>query len=61
MFFVAGLLALLAGLFYAAGHHELGTSGVTMCRYAPMFCERPLYLFAAAGIAAAWGAFVSVR
>jgi hypothetical protein len=24
MFFVAGVLAVLAGLFYAAGHHELG-------------------------------------
>jgi hypothetical protein len=32
MFFVAGVLAVLAGLFYAAGHHELGAAGVTMCR-----------------------------
>jgi hypothetical protein len=28
MFFVAGVLAALAGLFYAAGHHELGSAGV---------------------------------
>ena len=61
MFVVGGVLAVLAGLFYAAGHHELGSAGVTMCRYGRTFCDNPLYLLAAAGIAAAWGAFVSVR
>ena len=61
MFFVAGVLVVLAGLFYAAGHHELGSAGVTMCRYGSTFCDRHLYLLVAAGIAAAWGAFVSVR
>ena len=61
MFFVAGVLAVLAGLFYAAGHHELGSLGVTLCRYGPTFCENPFYVLVAAGLAAAWGAFVSVR
>ena len=61
MFFVAGVLAVLAGLFYAAGHHEIGSLGVTLCRYVPTFCESPFYLLVAAGLAAVWGAFVSVR
>jgi hypothetical protein len=61
MFFVAGVLAVLAGLFYAAGHHEIGSLGVAVCGYGPAFCERPFYLLVAAGIAGVWGAFVSVR
>lgn len=61
MFFVAGVLAVLAGLFYAAGNHELGSLGVTMCRYGSTFCDYPFYLVVAAGLAAAWGALVSVR
>jgi hypothetical protein len=61
MFFVAGVLAVLAGLFYAAGHHEIGSVGVTMCRYGPAFCDNPFYVLVAAGLAAVWGGFVSVR
>jgi hypothetical protein len=61
MFLAAGVLTVLAGLFYAAGHHELGSAGVAMCRYGPTFCDNPVYLLAAAGLAAIWGAFVSVR
>ena len=61
MFFVAGVLAVLAGLFYAAGRHEIGSVGATMCRYGPALCEHPLYLAVAAGAAAVWGAFVSVK
>jgi hypothetical protein len=61
MFFVAGVLIVLAGLFYAAGHHELASTGVTMCRYGPAFCDHPLYLLVAGGLAAAWGALVSVK
>jgi hypothetical protein len=61
MFFAAGVLAVLAGLFYAAGHHELGSLGVTMCRYGPTLCGSPVYLLVAAGLTAVWGAFVSVR
>ena len=61
MFFVAGVLAVLAGLFYAANNHEIGSLSVTMCTYGPMFCDHPVYLLAGAGLAAVWGAFVSVR
>jgi hypothetical protein len=61
MFFVAGVLAVLPGSFYATGHHELGSAGATMCRYGSPFCDHPLYVLVAAGLAAVWGAFVSVR
>jgi hypothetical protein len=40
MFFVAGVLAVLAGLFYAASHHEIGSLGVTLCRYGPVFLRK---------------------
>jgi hypothetical protein len=61
MFFVAGVLAVLAGLFYAAGHHKIGGLGVEMCRYGDTFCDNPIYVLAGAGLAAVWGAFVSIR
>ena len=61
MFFVAGVLAVLSGLFYAAGRHELGSLGVEMCQYGGTFCDNPLYVLVGAGLAAAWGAFVSIR
>jgi hypothetical protein len=61
MYFLAGVLAVLSGLFYAAGHHEIGTVGVEMCRYGSTFCENPVYVLTAAILAALWGAFVSVR
>jgi hypothetical protein len=61
MYFVAALLAVLAGLFYAAGHHEIGSVGVEMCRYGSTFCESPIYVLVGAALAALWGAFVSVR
>jgi hypothetical protein len=61
MFFVAGVLAVLAGLFYAAGHHEIGSMGVEMCRYGGTFCDNPLYVLVGAGLAAVWGTFVTIR
>jgi hypothetical protein len=61
MYFVAAILALLAGLFYAAGRHEIGTLGVEMCRYGSTFCDTPIYLLVAAALAAVWAALVSVR
>lgn len=61
MFFVAGVLAMLAGLLYAAGHHELGSVGVEICRIGGTFCDNPLYILAGAVLAVVWGAFVSVR
>ena len=33
MYFVAAVLAVLSGLFYAAGHHQIGSLGATMCQY----------------------------
>jgi hypothetical protein len=61
MFFVAGVLVVLAGLFYAAGHHEIGSLGVEMCRHGDTLCDNPFYVLVGAGLAAVWGAFVSVR
>jgi hypothetical protein len=61
MFFVATVLAILSGLFYAASHHEIGSLGVTMCQYGSPFCDNPLLVLTGAGLAACWGAFVSIR
>ncbi len=61
MYFVAGVLAVLAGLFYAAGNHEIGSLGVDMCRYGGTFCDSPVYVLVGAILAAVWGKFVSVR
>lgn len=61
MYFVATVLVVLSGLFYAAGNHEIGSLGVEMCRYGGLFCDSPHYVLIAAGLAAAWGAFVSIR
>jgi hypothetical protein len=61
MHFVAGALAVLSGLFYAADHHEIGSLGVAMCKYGSVFCDNPAYVFVGAVLAALWGTFVSVR
>lgn len=61
MHFVAGALAVLSGLFYAADHHEIGSLGVAMCRYGSTFCDNPSYVFVGGVLAALWGTFVSVR
>ena len=61
MYFVAGALVLLSGLFYAAGHHELGSFSADVCRYGSTFCESPFYLLVGAGLAAIWGTFVTIR
>jgi hypothetical protein len=61
MYFVAALLVVLTGLFYAAGHHEIGSLGVEMCRYGSTFCDSPIYVLAGAALAALWAAFVSIR
>ncbi len=47
MFFVAAILAILSGLFYAAGHHEIGSLGVAMCQYGSPFCDNPLLVLCA--------------
>jgi hypothetical protein len=61
MYFAAAALAILSGLFYAAGHHEIGSLGADMCRYGSTFCDSPIYLFVGAVLAALWGTFVSIR
>jgi hypothetical protein len=61
MYVVAAVLAVLSGLFYAAGQHEIGSLGVEMCRYGSTFCDHPIYVLTGAILATLWGAFVSVR
>lgn len=61
MLFVAAVLVVLSGLFYAAGNHEIGSLGTTMCQYGGAFCDHPSYVFVGAILAALWGTFVSVR
>jgi len=61
MYLVAGVLVILSALFYAAGNHEIGSVGVEMCQYGGAFCDSPHYVLTAAGLAAVWGAFVSVK
>jgi hypothetical protein len=61
MYFAAAVLLVLSGVFYAAGHHELGSYSADVCRYGSMFCDNPFYVLVGAGLAAVWGAFVSVR
>jgi len=61
MYYVAGALAVAAGVFSSIGLHDLGVSGADLCQFGSTFCDKPVYLLVAAGLAAAWGAFVSVR
>lgn len=61
MYFVAGALAILSGLFYMAGKHELGDLGGTMCQYGGTFCDSPYYVLVAAILAGVWAKFVSIR
>ena len=61
MHYVGGALAIAAGVFSSMGLHELGVSGAELCQYESAFCDKPVYLLVAAGLAAARGAFVSVR
>jgi len=61
MYYVAAALLGLSGLFYSASHHEIGSFGATVCTYGSAFCDNPIYVVTGAGLAAAWGMFVSVR
>jgi hypothetical protein len=49
MYYVAGALAIAAGVFCAAGLHELGNTGAELCQYGATLCDKPLYLLVAAG------------
>jgi hypothetical protein len=61
MYFVAAVLVVLSGVFYAAGHHELGSYSADVCRYGGTFCDNPFYVLVGAGLAAVWATFVSIR
>jgi hypothetical protein len=61
MFFLAAALVVLSGIFYAAGHHELGSYSGDVCRYGGTFCDNPVYVLTGAALAAAWATFVSIR
>jgi hypothetical protein len=61
MYFIAAVLVALSGLFYAAGHNQIGSLGVEMCQYGSTFCDNPIYVLVGAVLAGIWGAFVSIR
>ena len=61
MYFVAAALAVLSGVFYAAGSHEIGSYSSQVCSYGGAFCDSPHYVLVAAGLAAVWAKFVSIR
>jgi hypothetical protein len=61
MYFVTAVLAVLTGLFYAAGNNELGSLGARMCEYGGTFCDHPSYVLAGAILAGLWATFVSIR
>jgi hypothetical protein len=61
MYFVAGALAVLSGLFYLAGNNEMGSFGPTMCQYGDVFCDKPYYVLVGAILAGLWATFVSIR
>lgn len=61
MYYVAAILLGLSGLFYSAGHHELGSFGADVCSYGSLFCDNPGVVFTGAALSAAWGMFVSIK
>lgn len=61
MYFAAVVLLILSGVFYAAGHRELGAYSADVCRYGGMFCDNPTIVLVGAGLAAVWAKFVSIR
>ena len=61
MYFAAAALLVLSGVFYAAGHHELGSYSSDVCRYGYTFCDNPHYVMVGAGLAAVWAKCVSIR
>jgi hypothetical protein len=61
MYFAAAVLVVLSGVFYGAGHNELGSFSSDVCRYGSAFCDNPIYVLVGGGLAAIWGMFVSIR
>jgi hypothetical protein len=58
VYLFAFILAVAAGLFYAAGADGLWTD--PLCVYGGVFCDHPSWLGAAAVLALLWGLFVSI-
>lgn len=58
MYVVAFVLAVAAGLFYAAGTDGLWAN--PLCVYGNVFCDHPSWLGAGAILALLWGVFVKV-
>ena len=52
MYLAAVVLSIASALFYAAGHHEIGSFSTDVCRYGGLFCENPVYVLTGAGLAA---------
>jgi len=60
MYFVAGALAVLSGVMYAAGNNEIGSYGPQICSLGGVFCDHPSYVLVGAALAAIWAKFVSI-
>ena len=58
MYFIGFILAVAAGLFYAAGADGLWAD--PLCRYGDVFCQHPSWLGAAAILAVVWAVVVKV-
>jgi hypothetical protein len=58
VYFAAFLLAVAAGLFYAAGADGLWAN--PLCVYGGVFCDHPEWLGAAALLALLWAVFVKI-
>jgi hypothetical protein len=58
MYYVAFILATAAGAFYLAGTDGLWAD--PLCHYGSTFCQHPVWLTAAAGLALVWAKMVSV-
>ena len=61
MYLAATVLLISSALLYAAGNHQIGAFGADVCSFGGPFCDHPQYVLVAAGLAAAWGKFVSIR
>ena len=42
MYYVAAALLGLSGLFYSAGHGEMGSYSASVCSYGSALCDNPL-------------------
>ena len=59
MFFIAALLTMAAGVFYAASTNSSGWA-MKVCRYGDIFCVNPSWLLFAAALSLIWACFMRV-